>query len=106
MISPLELLNDLLKQFIQVVPNVLGAIIVAFLGWIISRFVRRIVKKILAATGIDQLAEKLNEIDLVDKAKIKIVPSAILSSVLYYVLLLFFSLQLRKSYRWKRFPIW
>ena len=90
MINPFDLLNDLLRQFIQVVPNIIGAFVVAFVGWLISRFARRVVERLLKATGIDKLAERLNEIDLVDKSKVRIVPSKILSSVLYYVLILFF----------------
>lgn len=86
------LLNDLLQQFLSVIPNVLGALVVFIIGWILAKIVARIVKRILGNIGIDQLAEKLNDIDIVQKTNVKVVPSTIISKLLYYILLLVFSI--------------
>ncbi len=88
----LTLLQDLLEQFLSVIPNVFGAIIVFFLGWMIAKIVARIIKRAMSAIGIDKLAEQLNDIEIVQKTNIKIVPSTIVSKLIYYVLLLIFSI--------------
>lgn len=87
-----ELLNTILTKFVSAVPAVFTAIMVLLIGYIIARSLAALVRKTLASSGLDALAEKLNEIDIVSKTNMKIVPSAILSKVLYYFLLLIFSI--------------
>ena len=55
-----------------------------------SKAISKVVAKALEKIGIDKLGEKLNEIDIVDKANIDIVPSKFISKLIYYVLLLIF----------------
>lgn len=85
-----DLLEKLLFDFASAIPKFVGAILVIFIGWMIAKAVAKIVKKVLKTIGIDKLAEQLNEIEIVDKANIKIVPSILLSKILYYILLLIF----------------
>lgn len=88
----LEILKDLLNSFIEVLPDVIGAIIIFILGWMIAKVVARIVKRILKVIGLDSLAQRLNDIDFVSQSNVKIVPSKILSKVFYYVILLIFTI--------------
>lgn len=88
----ITLLNDLLQQFLDVIPNVLGALIVFIIGWMLAKLVARIVKNILERIGIDQLAAKLNDIDIVQRTSLKVIPSVLISKILYYILLLVFSI--------------
>ena len=75
------MLQDLLEQFLSVIPNVLGAIVVFFIGWMISKLITRIIKRIMKSIGIDKLeSEQLNDIEIVQKTNVKIVPSTILSN--------------------------
>jgi hypothetical protein len=85
-----ELIMDLLKKFGTAFQNFIGALIVFLIGWIFAKTISKVIAKALKKIGIDKLAEKLNEIDIIDKANIKIVPSAFLSKVIYYILLLIF----------------
>ena len=87
-IDLIKVLTDLVSSVVSGIPQFLGALIVLLVGWIIARSIRRLVKKLLAATGIDKLAENLNSIELVERANIKIFPSQLLSSILYYLLML------------------
>lgn len=84
------ILMDLVSKFTQAVPKFTGAIIIAFVGFIISKIIASAVKRVLVKINIDKLGEKLNEIDIVDKSNIKIQFSTLISKVLYYFLLLFF----------------
>ncbi len=84
----LELLGKLWDQLMGFLPKLIFALIILIIGWIIAKIVARIIKKILKSVKIDVLADKLNDIDIVRKANLKILPSNVLSKTVYYVLML------------------
>jgi len=84
----LELLKDLLQQLWDFLPNLIFALIILIIGWIIAKIVARVIRKALQSIKIDTLADKLNDIDIVRKANLKILPSNLLSKTVYYVLML------------------
>jgi len=88
----LEILGDLYTDFMNAAPKILGALIIFIIGWIIAKVIASIVKRVLKTLQVDKLAEQLNEIDFVKKANVKVVPSSILSKVIYYVLMLVFAI--------------
>jgi hypothetical protein len=54
-LAPVQaLLNDVLN----VLPNIFGALLIAFVGWLIAQIVRRVVTNLLTATGIDRVGER------------------------------------------------
>ncbi len=84
----LELLQNILAQLQDFLPNLIFAIAILIIGWIFAKIVARVIRKILTSIKIDSLADKLNDIDLVRKANLKILPSGVLSKTVYYVLML------------------
>ncbi|WP_026082893.1 mechanosensitive ion channel [Mastigocladopsis repens] len=54
----LEPVQILVTQIISIVPNILGAALIAAVGWFVANVVRRIVTNLLATTGIDQLGSR------------------------------------------------
>ena len=84
------LLQDLLTGFAAVIPNLLGALAVLIIGLIVSKIASRFVRRILVTIGADKLAERLNEIEIVYKSNIRLVPSKLLAKVVYYFLLFIF----------------
>jgi hypothetical protein len=88
--SVLKILQDQLASLASVLPNLVGALAVFFIGWLLAKLAARLLKKFLKAIGIDKLAEKLNEIEVVYKSNIRIVPSNMLSKIVYYLLLFIF----------------
>lgn len=48
----------LVTQIISILPNILGATLIAVVGWFVANVVRRIVTNLLATTGIDQLGSR------------------------------------------------
>ena len=88
----LEILTALYNDFISVCPRILGALIIFILGYIIARIIAFVIKKILRTIGVDKLAEKLNEIEFIEKSSFKIVPSIVISKIAYYTLLLIFTI--------------
>ncbi len=82
--------SELLSNFLSAVPGTIGALVVIIIGLIISKILRGVVRKFLEKIKIDSLGDKLNEIDIVDKANVKIKFSTVLSSIFYYFLVLLF----------------
>lgn len=83
-------LEQVIYKFASAIPGICSALLILIIGIIISKFVKKIVKQMLSKAGIDKLAAKLNDIDIIREANINIVPSVILSKVLHYLLLLVF----------------
>lgn len=86
----MEFLTPLLEDFAKVLPNMVKAILILIIGWIIAAVVANVIKKLLKSIGIDKLGEKLNQIDMIEKANLKVVLSTIFSKAIYYLLILFF----------------
>ena len=72
------------------IPKLSAALLTLLVGWWIAIFVRRILRKVLAALQLDRLVERLNDIDLVQRTGMKIKVSNILSQTVFYVLMLIF----------------
>ena len=82
------MLEELLKNLGAAIPKLAAALALVLIGYIIAKVVRRVVTALLSKIGIDSLAEKLNDIDLVQQYNVQIKPSVIVGSVVYYVLML------------------
>ncbi|NET34832.1 MAG: mechanosensitive ion channel [Cyanothece sp. SIO1E1] len=89
----MDSLNTLEKLFTDLVgflPNLLAALMILFIGWIIARIIAKVLQRVLKAIKIDRLAEKLNDIEMVANSDIDIKPSIFLSKLIYYVLMFIF----------------
>jgi hypothetical protein len=84
-----EILKTLLNKFALAIPNIFGAIFIAFLGFFIAKTVSKIVARILRSIGADKFAERLNSIDFLEENKIRIQISKICGQIVYYIILLF-----------------
>lgn len=50
--------QTLVTQVLSVLPNILGATLIAVIGWFVANIVRRIVTNLLATTGIDHMGSR------------------------------------------------
>jgi len=85
-----KLFGEILQGFADSIPKIFGAIIIIIIGVIIAKLLKKIIQRVLETIGIDKLGEKLNEIEMVNKADVKIKFSAILAKIVYYMVLLVF----------------
>jgi small-conductance mechanosensitive channel len=85
-----EILKNLLIRFTGAIPNIIAAIVIAIIGMIVAKAIGKIVERVLSTIGVDKLASKINEIDIIEQYNINIQPSKILGNVFYYLLLLIF----------------
>jgi hypothetical protein len=57
--GPLQPVQNLLNDILTFLPNVIYAIVIAAVGWLIARIVRGIVTNLLAAVGTDQIGARV-----------------------------------------------
>lgn len=84
------LFRDLIAEFLKAVPNFVGAIVIAIVGYIIAKIIGKVIARSLEKLKVDKLGDKLNTIDIIEKANFNIKISAVISKIFYYFLLLFF----------------
>lgn len=82
-------LTALLSNFIAFVPNLLFALLVLIVGYLVARMVAKVIRKGLEKAKVDVLGEKLNAIEMVEKSNLNIKLSQVFSKIIYYILLLF-----------------
>lgn len=54
----LQPVENLVDEILSILPNILAAILIAGVGWLLAQVVRRIVTNLLATTGIDRAGER------------------------------------------------
>lgn len=54
----LEPVQGMLNEILALLPNILGAVIIAAVFWFVANIVKRIVSNLLSATGIDNIGRK------------------------------------------------
>ncbi len=82
--------TELVSRFSEAAPKLLFALLILIIGRIIAGFLRRVVRRVLAGLQVDRLAERLNDIDLVQRSGMKIQISTVVAQMIYFVLMLGF----------------
>lgn len=54
-------ISSILNDVIAVLPSILGAFFVLILGWLLSKFIRFLLRKLLRLAKIDSITERINE---------------------------------------------
>ncbi len=91
----MESLTDMWFEVTKILPSIIGAIVVLFFGWLITKIIVKVIKKALKLAKADKLDDKLNEIEIVEGKQlnfdtIKIV-STFVKWVIYIMLLIIVS---------------
>ncbi|MBX2893306.1 MAG: mechanosensitive ion channel [Saprospiraceae bacterium] len=81
---------ELLARFSAAIPKLTFALMVMLIGWLIAKGIRKIIRRVLSGLGLDRLAERLNDIDIVQRSGMRIEVSSVLSQMVYYLLMLGF----------------
>jgi small-conductance mechanosensitive channel len=82
------LLTELLSRFGKVFPSIAAAVGVGIFGTIFASVAGKLITRILKVSGIDSLADKLNQMEFISNYNIRIVPSRLIGRIIYYILLL------------------
>lgn len=82
--------EEISKAMTEFAPNLLGALFLLLLGWMIGKLFARVIRKVFEKAGADKLADRLNQIELFSKSPVKLKPSAFLGKFVYYLIFFVF----------------
>ncbi|PHI20497.1 hypothetical protein CEQ90_07025 [Lewinellaceae bacterium SD302] len=85
-----DILQAQLMGLLTLLPSLLKAVVVLIIGILIAKLLRKLVRKGVELIGLDKLAAKLNEVDMLQQANIEIKVSKLLGNIVYYFVLLVF----------------
>lgn len=80
----------ILDQTIAFFTNLVVAIVILLIGFLIAKLVFTIIKKVLAKTGFDKIGESFGKIGIIKQTGIEIKLSTVISKGLYFYILLVF----------------
>ena len=83
-------LKNLWLGFIDFIPNLIGAIIIFLIGWLISVAIGKLIAEILKKAKFNRIFEKGNWKTALEKAEIKVNASAFIGAIIKWVLLIVF----------------
>ena len=75
---------------LTVIPAILKAFIIILIGYILAKLVRRLLRRVLLAVGVDKLADRLMSIEMFRSSSWNLVPSSLIPSAVYYFILIIF----------------
>ena len=74
--------------FSEAIPKLLTAIFVLLIGRLIALTLKKVIQRVLTALKLDQFANQLNDIDIVQRSGMRIELSNLLAQAFYYVVML------------------
>jgi hypothetical protein len=66
----LEPVQSMLSKLLDMVPNVFGAAVIGFVGWLVAKVLRGLVTNLLAAAGADQMGSQIGLADAVKLSRL------------------------------------
>ncbi|MBT8183878.1 MAG: mechanosensitive ion channel [Eudoraea sp.] len=82
-------------------PNIIGAIIVLIIGWLITKLVALLLKKILRIAKVDKLTDKINESKLFGDKDVKFKVSKVIVSFVKWIMFLVFLIVAADIMNWE-----
>lgn len=78
------------EKIMTALPNIVGAILILLLGWIVTKIVVYIIKKALKLAHVEKLTEKINSLKLLGESKIKFSITNVIVIFVKWILFLVF----------------
>lgn len=79
-------LTNIWLEITKIFPNIIGALIVLIIGWLITKLVVKIIKKVLKLAKANKLDDKINEIEIVEGKKLNFDTIKVVSKVVKYLM--------------------
>jgi len=96
----IQSLITLSNGIMRALPNIIGALFLLILGWIIAKLTSFIVRKALKVIGFDKLAEKISVNEILGRANINTDSSDIVGKFVYWVIMLLFFVTASDTLGW------
>jgi hypothetical protein len=85
-------LLTLWEEFVDFIPDVIGALIVFGIGWYVAKVVAKIVTKMLQQLRLDQIFEQKGWKEILEKADLKVTISQFIGEISKWILIIVFLL--------------
>ena len=99
-----EMLSTSLATFSQrifnVLPNVIGAVFLLLVGWLIAKGVSVAIRKLLQSKTMARLTERLNRLSLLQRSDLSLDSVHIISRFVYWIILLIFFVAASETLGW------
>lgn len=79
-------LTNIWYEITAIFPNIIGALIVLIIGWIVTKLVMKLIKKILKVAKANKLDDKLNEIEIIEGKKLNFDTVKVVSKIVKYLM--------------------
>jgi hypothetical protein len=88
----MQSLTTMWLEITKIFPNIVGALIVLIIGWIVTKLIIKLIKKVLKLAKANKLDDKLNEIEIIEGKKLNFDTVKIVSGsvkwMMYIILLI------------------
>jgi small-conductance mechanosensitive channel len=88
----LQVASELGTRLSSFIPNLLGALLIFVVGWLLSRSVEIAASRTLRTVGLDRAAARLRLTDVLERAGLRLALSELLARLLFWLLMLTFLL--------------
>jgi hypothetical protein len=83
--------SKLIEQSSTFISNLISAILILSIGWLVAKICSYILRSFLSRIGIDQLGEKIQNMELLRKYQLDFKLSKVLATIVYILIMLFLS---------------
>lgn len=90
--TAMESLTTMWLEITKIFPNIIGAIVIFFIGLLITKVVVRIIKKVLKLAKANKLDDKLNDIEIIEGKKLKFDTVKVVSNFVKWLMYIMISL--------------
>ena len=88
------------QRIFNVLPNVIGALLLLLLGWLIAKGVSIAIRKLLQSKTMARLTERLNRLSLLQRSDLSLDSVRIISRFVYWIILLIFFVAASETLGW------
>ena len=81
-------LTEMLNRVAAFLPNLVGALLVLLVGWMLAWLAQRVTRRVLARLGCDRLAERAGVADALTRTGVTTPASHLVGRIVYWLLLL------------------
>jgi len=80
--------KEMLTKIANFIPNLIGALVILILGWVIAKIIKGIVNRILLLIRFDLIAEKASVASILSKGAIKLTARQMISNLAYWLVMI------------------
>ena len=82
----MESLSKMWLEITDIFPNIIGTIIVLFIGWLVTKLIVKIIKKALKLAKVNKLDDAINDIEIVEGKKLNFDTVKVVSNFVKWVM--------------------